>query len=458
MMDGRTQMLAATVHKLYKRGAFKNIQRILLKTHTADIAAILESFPRYERQEVFKLLTDKQFRAEVISYVDSHTQKELLLDLDPSEVGQTVSLMETDDAADLLSHLPEQVSNEILSKMDKEDSAEVADLMGYPDDSAGGMMKSEFLALKEELTVADAIREIQHKDEEGLVTFYLYVVNDTGHLVGVISLKQLLMSRPSEVLRNIMSRDVLSVTVETPQEEVARVVERYDFLCMPVVNAGNELLGVITVDDVIDVIREEGEENLLAMGGISSSAEAHELRDQIRARWPWLSLVFLSGIVCFGIVFLFARSLNQNFVDNTAWLIAGIIPLILSIGTTAGHQSTTVAVGFANSNKLVVKDIIDYFLKELRLAVIFALVFGLIAALLATLLLGNAQIGLIILVSLILQLIISVTLGALVPLWLRRLSVDLTVVSVFMVTVMVNISSLLVLFAVALTIGKSIFG
>ena len=174
MLDNRTRMLSTTIHKLYQRGAVRNIRRILGKTHMADIAQILETFSKYERFEIFKLLDSKDDRAEVLSYFNTPTQKDILDMLSPDEAKEVVSEMDSDDAADLLGSLPENLSSEILASMDESDSEEVADLMGYPEDSAGGIMSSDYFSIPQEFTVAQTIAEIQKQGEDGLVSFYIY--------------------------------------------------------------------------------------------------------------------------------------------------------------------------------------------------------------------------------------------------------------------------------------------
>jgi magnesium transporter len=261
-MDARTRMLKATVSKLFRRGAEGNIRRILMRTHTADVASLLENLSTEERIAVFSHISSIDQKAEVISYLKESTQVEILSILTNPEVQEIVSRMDRDDAADLLRRLPEESSKSILNAMVKVDSEEVEELMGYPEGTAGALMSSELIALDENLTASEAIAAIQREDDDH-VAFYIYVTNKRDQLVGVLSLKQLILSRPQQVLRDIMSTDVISVQLTTPHTEVAHVVEKYDFLSVPVVDQEHKLVGVITVDDVIDVIREEATEDFL---------------------------------------------------------------------------------------------------------------------------------------------------------------------------------------------------
>ena len=189
MIDERTQVLITSVKKLLRRGAEYNIRRILNKTHDADIAVLLESFEINERIQLFYLEESEENRASILSYLSKDPQREILEHLPKNEVLQLVGLMDPDDAADLLGYLPEEESKEILSSMVKKDSEEMADLMGYPEDSAGGLMNSEYLSLGQNLTVDEAIREIQNEENESKIAFYIYVTNEESWLTGVVSFK-----------------------------------------------------------------------------------------------------------------------------------------------------------------------------------------------------------------------------------------------------------------------------
>lgn len=446
MIENKTNVLISTIHKLYRREAFVNIKRLIQKTHTADIAAVLEGLESTERVQVFGLATPSTRKAEILSYLEGNIQSELLLSLEQNEARELVGLMESDDAADLLERLPEVISKDILNSMVKEDSQDVAELMGYPDDSAGGMMSSNLFSLKQNLNVADAIRKIQ-EENESLVVFYLYIVNDQNRLVGVLSLKQLLLAKPKDLLIDIMVKDVISVTLDTPQEEVAKIVERYDFLSLPVVDSSGQLMGVITVDDVIDVIREEAEEDLMAMGKVGTTEDL-SLLSQAKARIPWLIFAFLGGSICFSIIY----SLTSFLSSSTRILIA-MIPLVLVMGGTTSKQSSTVAVGFTRSGRIDFKSVSGYLIIEGLLALIFLTFFGLISILIGLFLTDTSSLVYWISSMLSLQILISMTLGGLIPLLMQKMGMDPTVTSVPFLNSVVDIVGVAILFG-----GASLFG
>ncbi len=444
MIDERTRVMVATITKLHHRGAVKNIQKILRKTHEADVAALLGGLSVDIRVEIFMLETSLQRRAEILSYLKEAEQTELISILPKKEVLTIVSLMDKDDAADLLGHLPEQDSREILSQMHEEHSEEVADLLAFPEDSAGGLMSSEFIALNQNLTIGEAIESFQKIGDEDRVTFYLYAVNDNGQLVGVMSLKQLLISKKTETLKSVMFTDVISANVTTHQEEVAKIVERYDFLSLPVVDGNNMLVGVITVDDVIDVIREEAAEDLLAMGragwGVDVSTFEH-----FKARFPWVLLAFFGGVLCFSIVYLFRDSGLDPMLSVDLWLIAAFLPLILSLGATTGSQAATVAVGAIRAGQFDQKKLRGHLKKEFQLSLLFALIFG-ISVLLIGSFWTNAQ-GLQVAMSLALslQIILAMAIGSTTPILMHRFGWDPTIGSVPFFTTLADLSAVSIL-------------
>ena len=453
MIEDHTKMLIATIQKLHSRGARHNIQRILAKSHKADVAAILHGLRPDERFSIFMMEPSQEKRADVMSYLDEEVQLDILGRLDKDEVLKLVVLMESDDAADLLGNLPEEESKEILASMVTEDSQEVADLMGYPEDSAGGLMSSDFLALDKDKTVGDAIQAIQEDEESLGSVFYIYVINDHRQLVGVASLKQLLLSKRTTALKHIMRPEVISVPLDTDQEEVAKTVERYDFLSVPVVDANNQLEGVITVDDVIDVIREEAEEDLLAMGQAGWGLDG-TIWDHFKARSLWLLLAFFGGSLCFSIVFFFGYigEAATRRVDEL-WLVAAFIPLILSLGATTGSQAATVAVGAIRAGRFDIGKTGAHIRQEVILSILFALVFGVLVVLFGELIFGSYGLSWVMGGAVFIQIVLAMAIGNFLPIAMHRSGMDPTVGSVPLFTVIADLSAVAILFGLLRAAG-----
>ena len=442
MIEDRTKILAQTIEKLLHRDARQNIQKVFLKTHSADIAAVLESFSPVERFDLYKLIISIDERAKVMSHFDEETQKEMSQHLESEELLEVARLMESDDLADFLGHLDEDMSKSILKGLDTQDSEDVADLMGYPEDSAGGIMSSDFLALDQDFTVEQTIAAIQSEESENAIMFYIYVVNNHDQLLGVLSLKELLLSRRDQVLKDLMIPDVLSVAVSTDQEDVAKMVERYDFLSIPVVEEGNKLVGVVTVDDVIDVIREEAEEDLMSMGqaGLDSGASVLE---HFRARIPWLIFSFLGGFLCFVVIQGF---LPSDLMEGQSFgVLAALIPLVLTMGATSGSQSATTAMTALRMNSLDRRDIRELLTKELLLSLYFAGFFALSTFLVVYFGL-NHEACYILAGAIAFQIVISMMIGGGTPILIESLGLNSLIASVPIFTVLADVSAMLILF------------
>ena len=446
MIEDRTQRLIDTVRKLQHRGAIHNIRKVIQKTHTADVAAMLEGFREEEAFEIFKLEPSLEKQAEVLAYLPTQRQQDIVSRLNRADAVKLLALMDTDDVADLLGNLPEDESQQFLQSMKREDSEEVADLMGYADDTAGGLMGSDFLPFRQEMTVKEAIASIQSGDEDSQVTFYLYVTNEMEQLVGVISLKQLLLSRQSELLRDIMTTSVISVKVDTPQEDVAQLVERYDFLCVPVVDDGNKLIGVITVDDVIDVIREEAEEDLLAMGQAGFDVEA-TTKEHFWARLPWLTLSFAGGAICFTMIYFFGyfQSVYEAPLASL-WIVAAFIPVMLATGTVAGTQASTIIVAAIRAGSVDRRKLLDQLKKEILLALMFSVFFGGLVLVLGLWIFPEYHLTMPFSGAMTLQILISVFFGIGVPMGLLKLGMNPSVAPIPLFTTLADISAIAVLF------------
>ncbi len=418
-MDQKTKLLATSITKLHRRGAERNIRRILNKAHDADVASVLEVFDTEGRISVFQLIPDPERQANILSHLNKKFQLEIAHIFEISKLQQLLGFMDSDDAADLLGHLPEELSQQALRGLNRDELQEVEELMSYPEDSAGGLMSSEFLTISESLTVRESIETIQSMDED-LISFYIYVINDSQRLVGVLSLKQLLLSRPQDFLKDIMSTDVISVDISTDQNEVARVVEKYDFLSLPVIDDNNDLVGVITVDDVIDVIREEANEDIHAMGmGGADLDESYWTH--IKARLPWLLMAGGGGLLCF---FLLWTSLKPFEIDAVLVSAICLMPLVFFVVSTLSSQTVTMLVGLLRRHATSTLKSWSDLKKELFIGLSLSLLISLLF--LAGTLLTQSSINIPLVLSgvLALQMLATVLVSMGVPLFIRRLNFD----------------------------------
>ncbi len=418
-MDQRTRMLSSSINKLLRRGADRNIRGIISKTHDADVASLIESLDTTGRVSVFQLIPTLDRQANILSHISTKFQLELAHVLEIGKLQKILREMESDDAADLIRNLPEDLSQQVLNGLNKEELQEVEELLSYSEDSAGGIMSSEFLTLNENLTVRDSIEKIQSMEED-LISFYIYVINDASKLVGVLSLKQLLLSRPKDVLKEIMLPDVISVTVHTDQNEVAKIVEKYDFLSLPVTDENQGLVGVITVDDVIDVIREEAAEDIQAMGFGGADLD-ESIWVHFKARLPWLFLAFTGGAFCYTLLWF---SLLDFDMKET--LLSGIclLPMSFFLVSTLSSQTVTTLVSFLRTESSKFVGSWYELKKELVVSLSITLLLSLLFALVNITIQKTLVISLALTLVLTLQMIFSILISMLLPLFVGRLNFD----------------------------------
>ena len=303
MQQDRQKILTISVKRLLRRGATSRLHKIVNKTHGADLSILFRSLSLQDQRLLFDMIDDVEQKGILFSELDEDIFVELIDGMDPDEVAAILEAMPNDDVADLLNQLPDETASSLLKRMKKEGSDEVEDLMRFEDDTAGGIMNPDFIALNQEITAKEAIERIQKEFADVEMPFYLYAVDEYGNLVGVCSLRQLVVVKPQTPLKSFMTTEVLSVQTHMDQEEVAKLVARYDILAVPVVDESNRLVGIVTVDDVIDIFREEATEDILKMAGVGEEfIETQSIFKSSRIRLPWLFASCLGGIFAFYVI------------------------------------------------------------------------------------------------------------------------------------------------------------
>ncbi len=413
-------LMLASFQRLLRRGAITNLGKMLGRMHPADIAKVIAhlSTPK-DKRTVYELVRGEAERAQVLSELDADSIQQVLADMPASDVAWLLKDLGPDDVAYILGVLPEEQAKEILTLMKTEDSTEIADLLKYPKDQAGGIMTTEFFSLPEDATAQEAIRRLQQATDAEMV-FYIYVTDKEDHLVGVLSLRQLLTVPPATPLKNIMTTDVLSVTVDMDQEEVARQVARYNLLAIPVVEKDNTLVGIITVDDVVDVIREEATEDMLKMAGAaeedtlmkSSSLEA------ARSRLPWLFTNLVGSLVSGAILWWFRYTIQEVVA------IVTFIPVIAAMGGNVGLQSSTLIIRGLATGRIELTDVWKVFFREVRIGLLLGLACGLILTGVGWLWHDQGFLGMVVGASLMIAFLVSTSMATIMPVALRRLGVD----------------------------------
>ncbi|SMC71800.1 magnesium transporter [Desulfocicer vacuolatum DSM 3385] len=448
MQKERHKILAESVKRLLRRGATKSLQNIIKKTHAADLSLVFRDLSSDNRIQMLNLMKDPEQKGVLFSELEETVFLEIMEHMAVEEVVDVFENMAADDAAELLGYLDEDTADIILEKMNKEDSQEVEHLMSYGEDTAGSIMVPDFIALKEDMGARDVIEALQNEFLDVEMPFYVYVIDTYGKLVGVSSLRQLVVVHPEKPLKEFMTRDIVSVKTYTDREEVAQLVARYDYLAVPVVDDDNCLVGIVTVDDVIDIISEEATGDILKMAGVGEDyIETQTVLRGTRIRLPWLFTSFLGGLAAFFIIGNFEASLQQY-----AYL-AAFIPVIMGMGGNIGTQSSTIVVRGIATGKIDTGDLFSVVGKELAIGVILGIVYGLFIGIVAKVRFNHEPLSLQLAFSVGLAVISSMSVaalvGSLVPMLFEKANIDPAVATGPFVTTSVDIVSVYCYFMIA---------
>ncbi|MGH9253751.1 MAG: magnesium transporter [Vicinamibacterales bacterium] len=431
----RIDLVLDSVKRLLRIGASANLLNLLQKQHPADLAQIFGELSDRDREATFSLLVERNGRLamEAISELGPEAGAALLATRPAEEIAKLAQEIESDDAAALIDNLPEELSAAVLDLMRPKQSGEVENLLEYDEQTAGRIMNPQVFALSEDITVGEAITELQGNRDVEMV-FYLYVVDERRHLVGVTSLRRLLLVSPETPLKRIMTTDLISARVDTDQEEVARQVASYNLLAIPVVDEENKLVGVITVDDIIDVIKDEATEDIYRLAGVAGDERPFTpAGESLRKRLPWLGVNLVTAFMAASVVALFEGTIERI----TA--LAVFMPIVAGMGGNAATQTLTVIVRGIALGDLTWSNARKTLLKEAIVGVGNGVVLGLVAALVAWGTRGNPVLGLVLCAAMIINMFVAATAGTLVPLGLRAANVDPALASSVFITTLTDV-------------------
>lgn len=438
------RILVDSIKRLIRRGATPNLRKIVNKTHAADLSMVFRHLPISRQRQLFDMIVDIEQKGDLLAGLDEDIFLDLAAELPLAEIVEILEHMPADDVADLIGRLPEETSDAILKKMKNEGSEEVENLLSYGDDTAGGIMITDFIALKQDVTAMGAIESIQREYSDVEMPFYMYVVDDHGRLVGVISLRQLVVVQPEKQLREFMTTDVFSVQTNMDQEEVAKIVARYDILAVPVVDETHRLVGIVTVDDVIDIFRQEATEDILKMAGAGEEfIETKSILKSTRIRLPWLFASCVGGVIAFFIIGGFEGQLAKF-----AYL-AAFIPVIMGMGGNIGTQSSTIVVRGLATGRLNIRDFWAVVFKELSIGLILGIIYGFFIGLVAHMQYSIQALALSVGLAVISSMSVAALVGSLVPMLFARVNIDPAVATGPFVTTSIDIISVYFYFQIA---------
>ncbi|MBO8142457.1 MAG: magnesium transporter [Firmicutes bacterium] len=437
--------LPLQVRDLLDRADDRQLYELLLSLRPADVAQLLVELPKDgDRLRVFALLSPDA-AARVVEELPLELQGAMLRMLPPEQARTVLARMSTDDLADLVAGLKPAESRHLLELV-PEEAAEVRRLMQYPPDTAGGLMTPEFIRLTEDQTAACAIETIRRFAPDAETVYYLYVTDGSGRLKGVVSLRKLVVADPGAAVGQLMDRHVVSVPVTMDQEDVARVLRRYNLLAVPVIDERQTLLGVVTVDDVLDVINEETTEDIHRLGG-SEPLEQPYLRSRVftvvRARVSWLLLLFVLQSVTITIMRHYQSTLESVL------MLSFFVPLLIGTAGNAGSQASTLVIRSMAVGELTFG---DFFRVVSREAVVGTALGGVMAAatwLRARLLGSPPTVGYTVTVTVMLIVVTASVVGGSLPMIIKRLRLDPAVASSPLITTLLDATGLFIYFTVA---------
>ena len=424
-----------SIKRLQRMGATANLANLLQKQHPADLAQIFSELNDRDKHATFTVLIDRNSRLamEALSELGPVSAAAMLADRQAEDIARLVQELPTDDAAAIVDNLPEELSAAVVDLMRRKEGGGVSNLLEYAEQTAGRIMNPNVFSLSEDMTVGETLAALQgSRDVE--VVFYLYVVDERRHLVGVISLRRLLLVPPETPLKRIMATDLIAVRVDTDQEEVARQVASYNLLAIPVVDEESKLVGVITVDDVIDVIKDEATEDIYRLAGVSFDEHvATPAKESLRKRLPWLVVNLATAFLAASVVKLFEGTISK------VTALAVFMPIVAGMGGNAATQTLTVIVRGIALGELTWSNSRTALVKESLVGLGNGLGVGFVAAIGAWLLQGSPVLGAVLALAMIINMFVAATAGTLIPLGLRALKVDPALASSVFITTLTDV-------------------
>lgn len=426
----------ALVRKLLHRGARSHLAKILTRPYPVEVARLLSALGTTERRQAFAILLQEcevSHVAGILSEMSPNDGVALLEKLDPKQIARLLSELPADDATFLASRLTDPLAAQVLALMEAEPAAGVRELLEHEERTAGRIMTPDYFAVEEDVTVSEVITALQKRSEEFEMVFYVYVVDKRNHLVGVVSLRKLLTTPPATQLKRIMVPEVISAKTSADQEEVARIVAEYNLLAVPIVNEEDRLVGIVTVDDVIDVVKEEAAEDLLALAGVATEEHINTAASRsLRLRTPWLLVNLATAVFAALVVSFFEGPISKRPA------LAVIMPIVAGMGGNAATQTVTVIIRGMALGEL--GGIGWVTIKAIIVGGGTGLTTGLIAALGAGLFYRDVKLGVVLALAMIINQVVAGLAGTLFPVALKNLGIDPALSSSVFVTACTDVA------------------
>lgn len=436
------------IKELLEQKKFNELKNKLKEMKSADMSALLDELDKESVIKVFRILS-KEKAGMTFSYMESDRREKLIQDLTDAELKSVMDELFMDDTVDLIEEMPSNIVPKILKAVSKADRKVINELLKYPEDSAGSMMTTEFIDLKEDMTVEDALQRIRDIGTDSETIHTCYVLNSNRVLQGIINIKDILLADKNTVIKDIMETNIISVNTTDDQEDVAKMFDKYDFYALPVVDTENRLVGIITVDDAINVLREEISEDFEKMAAIQPNEEGYfetSVFKHAKNRILWLLILMLSSAITGGIITEY-----ENAFAAVPLLVA-FIPMIMGTGGNCGSQSSTLIIRGLATDEIKLKDIFKVLWKEIRVSVIVGIVLAIVNGIRIMIQYKDLQLAIVIGLTLIGTVTLAKMLGCLLPLLAKKLKLDPAIMAAPLITTLVDIFSILVYFQIATAI------
>ncbi len=408
-----------SIQDAIESGSLKQVARTINNSLTpSDLAHLLESSPPRQRKIIWRLIED-DYRGEVLQYLNEDVQAYFLSQLNAQELILATEDLDTDDLADILQNLPETITREILDSMDTQDRLRVEEVLAYEEDTAGGLMNTDTVTIRADISLDVVLRYLRRHRSLPDMTDSLLVVSRKGVLVGALPLTTLLVSNPGATVREVMKTDTVSINVKTSSSEIATLFTRQDLVTAPVVNDEGILLGRITIDDVVDVIREDADHSLLSMAGLDEDSDTFApVKQTAKRRAVWLGINLLTAFIASAVIGLFEGTIEQVVA------LAVLMPIVASMGGIAGSQTLTlvirgIAVGQITSSNL--KWLLN---REFVVGLLNGTLWALVVSVLAVLWFSDITIGVVIAAALLINLVVAAIAGTTLPYFLNARNID----------------------------------
>lgn len=438
-----TNVLLPEIQGLLERNELDLLKEFCEETHPAEVAEAVAGLEPEQLSKVLSLVSSEK-AAEIFGHLDIHHQVEFADAVPAKEAAELIEEMDPDDGAELLRELDEADAAQILSFVPREEREDVRLIKSYPEDTAGAIMTTEFASLREDLTVAESLSSLRREAPDKETIYSIYIVNAAGRLTGFLSLKDLILAHPRTKVASIMEPDVVSLSADADKAEVAKKMKDYDFLAMPIVDEDHKLLGIVTFDDVMDVMDDEATEDMYYLASLNTDERAFTSPFRsVRLRVPWLMINMCTALLAVLTVGMFKTTI-QKFVA-----LAVMMPFVANMAGNAGNQTLTVIVRGLALGHIRRKGVFRSLLKEMSVGLMNGAICGIIMGAVTAIWYGSVWFGLVMLLAMIITQVVGTAFGAMVPLLLRMFRLDPALGSSIFVTTATDVGGFFVFLGLA---------